>query len=30
MVPMAGADLPVRAIREQVASAIDLIVHQAR
>lgn len=27
---MAGMDLPVRAIREQVASAIDLIVQQAR
>ena len=30
MVLMAGVDLPVRAIREQVSSAIDLIVHQAR
>jgi pilus assembly protein CpaF len=30
MVLMAGLELPVRAIREQVASAIDLIVHQAR
>jgi pilus assembly protein CpaF len=30
MVLMAGMDLPVRAIREQVASAIDLIVHQQR
>jgi len=30
MVLMAGIDLPVRAIREQVASAVDLIVHQAR
>lgn len=30
MVMMAGMDLPVRAIREQVASAIDLIVHQER
>ena len=30
MVLMAGLDLPVRAIREQVSSAIDLIVHQAR
>jgi len=30
MVLMAGVDLPVRAIREQVASALDLIVHQAR
>ena len=27
---MAGMDLPVRAIREQVASAVDLIVHQER
>src|SRR5437867_12052865 len=30
MVLMAGVDLPVRAIREQVASAIDLVVHQQR
>ncbi|HEY8393193.1 MAG TPA: CpaF family protein [Thermaerobacter sp.] len=30
MVLMAGIDLPVRAIREQIASAIDLIVHQNR
>jgi pilus assembly protein CpaF len=30
MVLMAGMDLPVRAIREQVASAIDLVVHQSR
>jgi pilus assembly protein CpaF len=30
MVLMAGMDLPVRAIREQVASAIDIIVHQSR
>jgi pilus assembly protein CpaF len=30
MVLMAGMDLPVRAIREQVASAVDLIVQQAR
>jgi pilus assembly protein CpaF len=30
MVLMAGMDLPVRAIREQVAAAIDIIVHQAR
>ena len=30
MVLMAGVDLPVRAIREQVASGIDLIVQQAR
>lgn len=27
---MAGMDLPVRAIREQIASAIDLICHQSR
>ncbi len=27
---MAGMDLPVRAIREQVASALDLVVHQER
>jgi pilus assembly protein CpaF len=30
MVLMSGMDLPVRAIREQVASAIELIIHQAR
>ncbi len=30
MVLMAGVDLPVRAIREQVSSAIDVIVQQAR
>ncbi len=30
MVLMAGIDLPQRAIREQMASAINLIVHQAR
>jgi pilus assembly protein CpaF len=30
MVLMAGMDLPMKAIREQVASAVDLIVHQAR
>lgn len=30
MVLMSGMDLPVRAIREQIASAIDLIVHEAR
>ena len=30
MVMMAGMDLPMRAIREQVASAVDVIVHQAR
>jgi pilus assembly protein CpaF len=27
---MAGMDLPLRAIREQIASAVDLIVHQER
>src|SRR5690606_4434476 len=27
---MAGVDLPIRAIREQVAGAIDLIIQQAR
>jgi pilus assembly protein CpaF len=30
MTLMAGVDLPVRAIREQVASAVDVIVHQDR
>ncbi len=30
MVLMAGMELPVKAIREQISSAIDLIVHQAR
>jgi pilus assembly protein CpaF len=30
MVMMAGIELPQRAIREQMASAIDLIVHQSR
>ncbi|WP_462411055.1 CpaF family protein [Neobacillus sp. Marseille-QA0830] len=30
MVLMAGYDLPVRAIREQIANALDLIVHQSR
>jgi pilus assembly protein CpaF len=30
MVLMAGMDLPVRAIREQIASAVDLIVHEER
>lgn len=30
MVLMAGFDLPVKAIREQIASALDLIVHQTR
>jgi pilus assembly protein CpaF len=27
---MAGMDLPVRAIREQIASAVDIIVQQTR
>ncbi|HET9017719.1 MAG TPA: CpaF family protein [Thermomicrobiaceae bacterium] len=27
---MAGVELPVRAIREQISSAVDLIVHQSR
>jgi pilus assembly protein CpaF len=30
MALMAGVDIPVRAIREQIAAAIHLIVHQAR
>jgi len=30
MVLMAGMDLPLRAIREQISSAIDLIIHQER
>ncbi|MTI82201.1 MAG: CpaF family protein [Firmicutes bacterium] len=30
MVMMAGMDLPIRAIREQIASAIDLIIQQSR
>ncbi len=30
MVLMSGMDLPIKAIREQIASAIDLIVHQSR
>src|SRR5512140_339801 len=30
MTLMAGMELPVRAVREQVSSAIDLIVHQER
>jgi pilus assembly protein CpaF len=30
MVLMAGVDLPLRAIREQIASAVDLIVHEDR
>jgi pilus assembly protein CpaF len=30
MVLMAGVEMPIVAIREQVASAVDLVVHQAR
>ncbi|HHX22951.1 MAG: CpaF family protein [Tepidanaerobacteraceae bacterium] len=30
MVLMAGMDLPIRAIREQISAAIDLIIHQSR
>lgn len=30
MVLMAGMEMPVKAIREQIASAIDLIIHQSR
>ena len=30
MVLFAGVDLPLRAVREQIASAVDLIVHQER
>ncbi len=30
MVLMAGVELPLRAIREQIASAVDLIVHENR
>ncbi|WP_053367494.1 CpaF family protein [Bacillus sp. FJAT-27245] len=30
MVLMAGFDLPIRAIREQIASALDIIIHQTR
>ncbi len=30
MVLMAGFEMPIRAIREQVSSAIDLIIHQSR
>jgi pilus assembly protein CpaF len=30
MVLMAGMDLPLRAIREQIASALNLIIHQER
>jgi pilus assembly protein CpaF len=30
MVLMAGMEMPIKAIREQIASALDFIVHQAR
>lgn len=30
MVLMAGMDMPVRVIREQISSAVDIIVHQGR
>jgi len=30
MVLMAGMELPLKAIREQVASAIDLVIHMER
>jgi pilus assembly protein CpaF len=30
MTLMAGMDMPVRAIREQIASALDIVVHQER
>lgn len=30
LVLMAGMDLPLRAIREQIASAVDVIIHEAR
>lgn len=30
MVMMAGMDLPVKAIREQISSAVDLIIHEER
>ncbi len=30
MVLMAGTELPVRAIREQIAAALNIIVHQSR
>jgi pilus assembly protein CpaF len=30
MVLMAGMDIPVRAVREQISAAVDVIVHQAR
>lgn len=30
MVLMAGVDLPMRAVREQIASAIDIVIHMSR
>ena len=30
MVLMSGMDLPSRAIREQIASAVDIIIHESR
>ena len=30
MVLMAGMDLPAKAIREQIASAVDIIIQQSR
>jgi pilus assembly protein CpaF len=30
MALMAGMDLPMRAVREQISSAVDLVVHQER
>jgi pilus assembly protein CpaF len=30
MVMMAGMELPARAIREQISSAVDLVIHQER
>ncbi len=30
LVLMSGMDLPVRAIREQIASAVDLVIHESR
>jgi pilus assembly protein CpaF len=30
LVLMSGLDLPIRAIREQITSAVDLIVHESR
>ena len=30
MVLLAGVELPIRAVREQIASAIDVVVHQSR